>query len=113
MVTKVMAASLTSVKDVMTLAGLDHITISPGLLQELNETSSAQDGTASGTTLEALIPGEVAITIDNAHTLVRDEAAWRFALTRSADGENEAKLIQAINIFADYQNKLETLVTSN
>lgn len=110
LVTKVMAASLTSIGDVMTLAGLDHITVSPALLQQLHQTAIPRDGKASDTTLEALVPSQVAITIDQAQSLVRDEAAWRFAFTRSDNGKNEAKLVQAINIFADYQNKLQSLV---
>jgi transaldolase len=108
--TKVMAASLTSVEDVMMLAGLDHITISPGLLKGLNETTNAQDWKGGDTTLEALSPRKVAVAIEEAQSLVCDEAVWRFAFTRSDDGKHEAKLIQAINIFSDFQNKLEGLV---
>ena len=39
-----------------------------------------------------------------------DEARWRMAFTRAEGGKCETKLVQALNIFADVQDRLEELV---
>lgn len=39
-----------------------------------------------------------------------DEASWRMAFTRAEGGECERKLGQALNIFADVQERLEGIV---
>jgi transaldolase len=106
--TKVLAASLTSVDEVMQLAGVNHITVSPPLLAELAAatTTTARDpkrGSAVATTEES---GSPATSI----SVPRDEAGWRLAFTRSKAGKSEGKIIQAINIFADMQDRLEEMV---
>ena len=42
--------------------------------------------------------------------LIQDESSWKLAFTRSGFGTSEGKIIQAINYFADFQEKLEALV---
>ncbi|KAK4237530.1 hypothetical protein C8A03DRAFT_15944 [Achaetomium macrosporum] len=123
--TQVMAASLTSVDQVMQLAGLHHITISPVLLAELVATPAAGwAGTASigqvvktagaaaaaggGPTGTAQLGAESQVAALDA--LVKDESLWRMAFTRADGGRSETKLVQAINIFADVQDKLEEMV---
>ncbi|KFA72789.1 hypothetical protein S40288_06380 [Stachybotrys chartarum IBT 40288] len=107
--TQVLAASLTSVEQVMQLAGIQHITVAPKLLQELSERDASS------------LPGEVGAyfaegpdaksweTRDYA-ALVRDESKWRLAFARSGFGASEGKIVQAINYFSDFQEKLEELV---
>ncbi|KAH8906408.1 aldolase [Coniochaeta sp. PMI_546] len=98
--TKVLAASLTSIEEVMQLAGVHHITISPPLLAELAAT--AADGWKDQNTFGRepnYTPQAVPF----------DESAWRMAFTRSKAGKNEGKIVQAINIFADMQDQLENM----
>ncbi|OIW28149.1 aldolase [Coniochaeta ligniaria NRRL 30616] len=98
--TKVLAASLTSIEEVMQLAGVHHITISPPLLAELAATTA--DGWKDRDVLgRELNHASEAIPLD--------ESAWRMAFTRSKAGKNEGKIIQAINIFADMQDQLENM----
>ena len=107
--TQVLAASLTSVDDVMRLAGIQHITISPNLLRQLStDDLSTWDGKlgdyfAQGPTHKSWESQDYA-------KLVKDESAWKLAFTRSGFGAAEGKIIQAINYFADFQEKMEELV---
>lgn len=112
--TKVMAASLTSIDDVMKLAGLHHITVAPALLKELaNEDTKSWNGAAvTGKAFREAV-STPPITDSVAHRIVRDEASWRLAFTRSKEGRNEGKNIQAINIFSNFQDELEELVRSH
>lgn len=116
-------ASLTSTDEVLALAGVDHITVAPPLLQLLSLP-------------ECGIPGSV---FDNAASeipsplkqplYIKDEAAYRIAFTRDLAGASEEKLSQvcntrnkyehqlilrgkAINIFCDMQDKLIALIKS-
>jgi hypothetical protein len=120
--TQVMAASLTSIDEVMQLAGLHHITVSPVLLAELAATPAA--GWAGSASIGQVIKGAAAgcggpagaaqlgagSQAATLEALVKDESLWRMAFTRSDGGRNETKLVQAINIFADVQDKLEEMV---
>ncbi|KAK4246583.1 hypothetical protein C7999DRAFT_42004 [Corynascus novoguineensis] len=121
--TQVVAASLTSIDQVMQLAGTHHITISPLLLAELASTPAAGwDGAAGiGKALRAIQTTTTAMTTATATLLedkvrsgleeaVRDEALWRLAFTRAEGGRCEAKLAQALSIFADVQEQLEGMV---
>ena len=96
-------ASLTSTAEIMELSGVHHITIAPVLLQELAITP------ASILTTKSLFdqPTEVF----QGKPFVDNEPGYRLALTRSANGEGERKLSQAINIFCDMQTKFEALMT--
>ncbi|KAJ4246565.1 hypothetical protein NW762_013506 [Fusarium torreyae] len=107
--TQVMAASLTSVDEVMQLAGIQHITISPNLLNELASTElSAWNGKLGDYFAQG--PNNKSWETRDYHAVVKDESAWRIAFTRSGFGTSEGKIIQAINYFSDCQEKLENLV---
>ncbi|KAL2138167.1 hypothetical protein VTI28DRAFT_7355 [Corynascus sepedonium] len=127
--TEVVAASLTSIDQVIQLAGTHHITISPLLLAELASTPAAGwDGAAGiGKALQAIQTTTTAMTTATAtatatatlledkvrnglEEAVRDEALWRLAFTRAEGGRCEAKLAQALSIFADVQEQLEEMV---
>lgn len=80
-------ASLTTTDEVLALAGADHITVAPPLLQLLSRP-------------ECAIPSSV---FDNAVAQVppplkplymKDEAAYRIAFTRDLAGASEEKLSQ-------------------
>ncbi|KAK4159440.1 hypothetical protein QBC43DRAFT_222016 [Cladorrhinum sp. PSN259] len=116
---QVVAASLTSINEIMQLAGVKHITISPPLLAELAATPAADwKGARPGGIFPTKLPEEASYE-DQMHTLehrnmgrylVADEEVWRMKVTRSDEGRSEQKLIQAINIFCDMQDKLEEIV---
>ncbi|KAF4989943.1 hypothetical protein FGRMN_8785 [Fusarium graminum] len=107
--TQVLAASLTSVEEVMQLAGIQHVTISPNLLNGLASTDlSAWNGKLGDYFAQG--PTNKSWDARDYNALVKDESAWRIAFTRSAFGANEGKIIQAINYFADCQDKLEELM---
>ncbi|KAF2089635.1 transaldolase [Saccharata proteae CBS 121410] len=107
--THVLPASLTSVGQVMMLAGADHITVAPGLLRELarievdGETERRFPSMYDDDVLEAEeVPGKM--------SWLDDEAGWRMGFTRANGGREEVKIVQAINIFCDMQDTLEALM---
>ncbi|KAF7553924.1 hypothetical protein G7Z17_g3297 [Cylindrodendrum hubeiense] len=107
--TQVLAASLTSVGEVMQLAGIQHVTISPALLRALSESDiSALDGKLGDYFAQG--PDNNSWEKRDYQALVGDESAWKLAFTRSGFGTSEGKIIQAINYFFDFQEKLEDLV---
>ena len=104
--TRITTASLTSVSEVMQLAGADHITLSPKLLSELAESpADSWDNKDVGATFEGSISGGGDVVVGNCE----DEAGWRFAFSREKEGGREAKLNRAINVFVNKQNDLEGL----
>ncbi|PVH89033.1 transaldolase [Cadophora sp. DSE1049] len=105
--TQVLPASLTSTAEIMELAGVHHITISPGLLQALASTPASANATVSLFD-EAAVKVEVPVFVKYAD----DQAKYRIAFTRSngGDGEGERKLVQAINTFCDMQDKMEAMM---
>lgn len=127
--TQVMPASLTSIDEVMQLAGVDRITVSPPLLAELAATPATEwTGAATvGQAITASAPGNDALHYNaepsrrdpsndpyrHLEDVLEDEAQWRMAFTRSDGGKNEVKLIQALNIFCDQQEALEMLAESH
>lgn len=105
--TQVLPASLTSTDEIMALAGVHHITISPPLLRALIATPASSNPTIS------LFDTPAASNFDAVSPLLKlgeDEPAFRIAFTRSQGGEGERKLGQAVNIFCDMQTKLEAMV---
>ncbi|KAK1143872.1 hypothetical protein N8T08_005985 [Aspergillus melleus] len=105
--TQVLPASLTSSNEVFALAGVHHITIAPGLLQELS-----QSGTVPG--VQSLFDTSVpTITPTPDFSYMNDESAYRLAFTRDLHGASEEKLTQAVNIFCDMQDKLVQVMTEN
>jgi transaldolase len=92
--TQVLPASLTSIDEVMALAGVDHITISPPLLKELTTKPAAEWSGASLFDRKA----EAAGVGKQWPKYVGDESGWRIAFTRSGKGEGERKLSQVSEI---------------
>lgn len=106
--TKVLPASLTSIQEVMLLAGAHHITISPPLLAKLAETpANPWEGETGKVFTEA-----DKNPLDDYSGILQDAPTWRLAFTRSANGQSEVKIIQAINIFCEKQEGLEKLARS-
>ncbi|KAG6367797.1 hypothetical protein INS49_001992 [Diaporthe citri] len=104
--TQVLPASLTSMNEVLVLAGVDHITVSPPLLAQLSDTRCNDYEGDIGSVLET-----AENTADEDYTaILQDESAWRLAFTRSGRGTSEGKIIQAINIFYEMQVNLEALI---
>ncbi|KAI4862687.1 putative transaldolase [Hypoxylon rubiginosum] len=103
--TQVLPASLTSIQEVMKLAGVHHITIAPHLLTKLADTPA---NPWEGETGSVFKDGKEEEPSDYSRIL-EDESAWRLAFTRSHEGKAEVKIIQAINIFCDKQDGLEDL----
>ncbi|KAL1305875.1 hypothetical protein AAFC00_004025 [Neodothiora populina] len=111
--TMVLPASLTSVAEVMQLAGVAHITVSPPLLAELAATDSSVMDPALWGWCESSEEDQLKNTVADYEfyeTLVDDEAAWRMAHSRSKNGADEKKLVDAVNIFADMQDRMENIV---
>ncbi|AEO68193.1 uncharacterized protein THITE_2051797 [Thermothielavioides terrestris NRRL 8126] len=111
--TQVLAASLTSIEQVMQLAGIRHITISPPLLATLAASPAADwPGAASIGDVIKNVAAAAAAPERQAQleALVNDESGWRMAFTRAGAGAAETKLVQALNIFVDMQEKLEEIV---
>lgn len=110
--TQVLAASLTSVDEVMQLAGIHHITISPTLLDELaGRRGSSWNGQVGA--YFADVPADNKWDAVDYKSIISDQSTWRLAFTRSGFGTSEGKIIQAINYFSDFQEKIEELVLSH
>ncbi|OCK86097.1 transaldolase [Lepidopterella palustris CBS 459.81] len=105
--TQVLPASLTSIKECMALAGANHITIAPALLDELAQTA-VDERTVEN--YPSLFDNEASLAVPDELKLAADETAFRMAFTRRNNGKEEMKLIQAINIFCDMEVTLEKLV---
>ena len=106
--TQVLPASLTSIQEVMMLAGAHHITVSPPLLKKLAETPANPWEGDTGSVFK-----EADTSFADYKAILDDESAWRLAFTRSVNGQSEGKIIQAINIFCEKQEKLEELVSAH
>ncbi|KAL1867049.1 hypothetical protein Plec18167_008840 [Paecilomyces lecythidis] len=107
--TKVLPASLTSTEEIFALKGVDHITISPGLLEQLAKPGSVPSTPSlidkTGSAVDPLADFTYFKT-----SYLNDPATYRLEFTRDRKGASEEKLTQAINIFCDMQDKLELLV---
>ncbi|PYI06097.1 transaldolase [Aspergillus sclerotiicarbonarius CBS 121057] len=101
--TQVLPASLTSTDEIFALAGAHHITIAPGLLEELAKPLKEEIHVASF--FDTPMLDEFA-ELKKPKSFVDDESGYRLAFTRDAKGTSEEKLTQAINIFCDMQDKL-------
>jgi transaldolase len=93
--TEVLPASLTSIAEVMKLAGADHITVSPPLLAQLASTSEEASFLSGEAPIGWFTEKVRALNIGSYDAIIKDEAAFRIAYTRSKNGANEAKLTQA------------------
>jgi len=105
--TMVLPASLTSVAECMKLAGADHITISPPLLRQLAVTDYDKATYPSLYDVEAVTDSNDELEELND---LEVEEKFRMAFTRRDGGKQEVKLVQAINIFCDFQVKLEKML---
>ncbi|OAQ63611.1 transaldolase [Pochonia chlamydosporia 170] len=108
--TEIMAASFTSVQDVMDLAGTRHIIVSQRLLYELRSINADAWYGQLGAYFARAPAGDHWETRDWRPLMVSKESAWKLAFARSGFGRNEAKTIQAINYLCDFQDQLEQLV---
>lgn len=107
--TQVLPASLTSIDEVLMLAGVDHITVSPPLLAELAATPAESYQGDIGSVLKMAASDQVP-PAKTYESILDNESAWRLAFTRSEKGKSEGKIIQAINIFYEMQEGLEQMV---
>ncbi|KAB8218293.1 hypothetical protein BDV33DRAFT_192819 [Aspergillus novoparasiticus] len=104
--TQVLPASLTSTDEIFAMAGVDHITIAPKLLQQLSQPNSVPQ-------IQSLFDSDApAVLPPSSLSFVNDESAYRLAFTRDLHGASEEKLTQAVNIFCDMQDKLVQLMKS-
>ena len=111
--TQVLAASLTSVDEVMRLAGIQHVTVAPGLLRQL---ATLQESSWEGEEVGAYFaqgPSHRSWEARDYDALVGEEAMWRLAFARSGFGASEGKIVQAVNYFCDFQEKMEELARSH
>ena len=106
--TRVVPASLITTKEVMLISGAKYIALAPPLLKELSETSYASAETREPSLFVG--PSKKHAQVPRRMHFENDEAKFRMAVTRSHDGENERKLVQAINVFCDVQLKLEEMM---
>lgn len=84
--TQVLPASLTSTSEIYALAGVQHLTIAPGLLEQL-----VQPG--SGPEVQSLFDTEAVASLPGPDaSFVNDESAYRLAFTRDMHGASEEKL---------------------
>jgi transaldolase len=92
--TQVMPASLTSIEEIFCLAGVNHITIAPSLLEQL-----AQPG--SGPTAQSLFNKDLsAIEVPAKVSFVNDHSSYRLAFSREQAGAGEEKLTQVNKWFS-------------
>lgn len=90
--TQVIPASLTSTDEIFALAGVQHITIAPRLLEELSQSGSVPSmQSLFDTNVPAITPASDLSYIDN-------ESAYRLALTRDLHGASEEKLTQVCGV---------------
>ncbi|CDM35867.1 hypothetical protein DTO013E5_5382 [Penicillium roqueforti] len=101
--TKVLPASLTSVEEIFCLAGVDHLTISPGLLTQLTQPYVGD--------VKSLLDIEPTLPIPaQEYSLISDPGNYQIRFARDLGGASQIKLTEAINIFCDAQDKLELLM---
>ncbi|GKZ47031.1 hypothetical protein AbraIFM66951_010206 [Aspergillus brasiliensis] len=94
--TQVLPASLTSTNEIFALAGVQHITIAPGLLEELAKpwegkvpVESLFDSSA---VVEGAIPGKD-------ESFVNDEPGFRMMFTRTIDGAEKLTQDKLVQVF--------------
>ncbi|RAH39588.1 uncharacterized protein BO95DRAFT_469602, partial [Aspergillus brunneoviolaceus CBS 621.78] len=103
--TQVLPASLTSTDEILALAGVHHITIAPGLLQQL-----AALPASAATTVPNLFETTPPIHYDAPGSFRDDEAGYRLAFSREGRGKSEGKLAQAVSIFCEMQDRLVQMI---
>ncbi|KAJ5199275.1 hypothetical protein N7472_004479 [Penicillium cf. griseofulvum] len=105
--TQVLPASLTSVEEIFLLAGVDRLTIAPGLLTQLTQPYAANVKSLLdiGPTLPVPAPG---------FSFINDPGLYQITFARDLGGASHIKLTEtkAVNIFCDAQDKLEQLMNA-
>ncbi len=95
--TVVMGASFRNTGEIEALAGCDRLTISPALLEELENDKGA-------------LPPSLGVSIDEEEKISLTEKDFRWAM--NSDAMATEKLAEGIRNFAKDQDKLETLISS-
>ena len=109
-----MPASLTSIEEILLLAGVAHITIAPKLLTQLATTSAHEAKIPDSLYgLPRPVDGEVEIDGGEETAQFGEDTRFKGELAREGAGEAERKLVQAIDIFSDFQIKLEAMMASH
>lgn len=88
--------------------GVDNVTVSPAHLREL-ATMDASTWKGQLGSYFAEGPSNKSWQGRDLAGLVRDEGRWKFSFARSGSGASESRTVQAVNYFADFQDKLELL----
>ncbi|KAH7018480.1 uncharacterized protein B0I36DRAFT_336044 [Microdochium trichocladiopsis] len=115
--TRLLPASLTSIQEVMMLAGSHHITVSPPLLAKLAETpadpwaDAELTGSVMGTS-EVKQAAQGWGTSEEDKAILKDEGKWKEAFAKSMGGKAQAKIVQAVEIFGEKQEGLEEIARS-
>ncbi len=94
--TVIMGASFRRTEQILALAGCDRLTISPNLLQQLQEDTTPFEQVLKPATNVSTVP----------HPLTEAEFRWQ----HNQDAMATEKLAEGIRLFAIDQNKLETLL---
>ncbi|PYI13339.1 hypothetical protein BO99DRAFT_438353 [Aspergillus violaceofuscus CBS 115571] len=100
--TKVLPASLTSTDEILSLAGVHHITIAPALLQQL----AAMPASAAAAVPNLFDTGPPLIDSERPVAFRDDEEGFRLAWSQEGRGEGEGRLGQAVSIFCEMQDQL-------
>jgi hypothetical protein len=94
----------------MQLAGIQHVTIAPGLLDELGSRDASSWNGRLGEYF-AQAPADNKWETTDYKPILDDESLWRLAFTRSGFGASQGKIVQAINYFCDFQEQIEHLIS--
>ncbi|KAJ6107636.1 hypothetical protein N7523_008959 [Penicillium sp. IBT 18751x] len=101
--TKVLPASLTSTEEIFQLAGADHLTIAPHLLEQLAQPMNTKVNSMFDAAPTEPVPAPGA-------SYLHDAGQYKIAFARDRGGASQIKLTEAINIFCDFQDKLEQIM---
>ena len=85
--TQVLPASLTSTSEIYALAGVQHLTIAPGLLEQLAQPNPVPE-------VQSLFDSRVNTSGPGFVSFVDDESVYRMAFTRDLHGTSEEMLSQ-------------------
>ncbi|KAJ5775529.1 uncharacterized protein N7511_000540 [Penicillium nucicola] len=101
--TQVLPASLTSVDEIYFLAGVDHLTIAPHLLSQLTQPYSGNVNSLFDVAPTLPIPAKGV-------SFLNDPSSYQITFARDLGGASQIKLTEAVNIFCDFQDKLEQIM---
>ncbi|KAJ5741349.1 hypothetical protein N7533_010758 [Penicillium manginii] len=103
--TQVLGASLTSTEEIYSLAGIDRLTISPPLLEQLSTQAAPVNAPSlfdAAPTTPLPAPGT---------SYLNDSGKFQITFTRDLNGASNVKLIEAVNAFCGFQDKLVQLMS--